>query len=1280
MRGTDPPPDKETLQSFYNNILAGMQQTTKYDIYQRPFKFANGLLARNRITDEVDLAINTLLFFAVNLFTVLLCFPVKLMEHIVPPKYLEEGDTTFYTQKILVKYLNLFVSMVSLILLFIPWAHFFTFDIKKKVTRNMATVSYVILEYFIIFFASIQGYLFGAIALTTFDENSSTKSGPSIWLINGITFVLYVFTYIIWKVITSHQLTMKSGYFGTFSSPYTHIDLAVNFIIAASHPFRSSKFSTLVIVVCVIMVIYGCIRLYKSRVPYYVNFIGETIYIKGAFDYIIFGVYSIITILIGGNSHYFISIAMVLYFMSFVFATAFSSYFHSGGKDPYISTFDIQHTSTELAAISKLRYAIVNSCERVANQTFLNDIAQLRMSVDLMPDLTRICLVKGIDLSEIQIKQPTLTPLDRFSIYFLAYQVNLFLKTQLKEDDEEILDVIDELKKSTKKITEAISKFWTDADDDHRCIKDIWDIITQTNQQLNIAIMMYPQSKEIKQIRDDYYVTTLRRHSRINHIPFTTFHMLNNPIGSVLGFLNKSSKEEKVEIQDAPVERYFSDKEAYAICPVLLGAIICFVIIFVLTVFYDSYDIMFHSTLINDFDLELEIINATIALTDELLVNADMEFTQPSMETIMNTINVTTSDANDLRSKFSRRTQMPKLNNILLNTEHKDAEPISSIPGCKRISFLLNLHEGSVRKADNSTRKCYTFQLNENINGIYPSIDSHIESLRDSIKDASYTHFYVFLVIFVLITFLWWFPIYRLSREKKVMLRAVGRATAFYEHRCEYADPKTYSYYPPIVIYVIFEGLLAINFFLYFFIAYRNQSHVQSHMNQLLAIGKIGAIYQEAIALAIFTFPENSDNGTDQGFYVQLVKQCSTNISNQVDEFIKLDNIGSEEMPIIDLGVNKNKFFANVREFAQLMKEDDFEADSFQLLYSRYIAMKELSKIQSDIIPEMTAFIRRCIQETPCNYWIVSCCSVIIASLALIIAYNYVDWNRSWLRSASMVIRRAMFEDNEVVRAVLNILERKKPNYIDDFPFPVIVRRKEGAIVMCNTKLLSFTPHSKTQIVGQRVENFFGELGDTVTIKDKDGNEVTMEVEINRSGTNHEIIMFKDITELCKTKDEYTSLVNRLTPKGITLPTRGIFYNIRHRFAKPLSDEAMLALEEIEDKMGIIRIGISASTYVGIAKEYVDVKIILKFIVTVAMKIEDPTKNVIASLVKGETSVIPLVAKAIPTLCGTTTQIAAERIINGDFGVIYADKEIIEQNEFDASPFKLEHIKSIPFK
>ena len=117
--------------------------------------------------------------------------------------------------------------------------------------------------------------------------------------------------------------------------------------------------------------------------------------------------------------------------------------------------------------------------------------------------------------------------------------------------------------------------------------------------------------------------------------------------------------------------------------------------------------------------------------------------------------------------------------------------------------------------------------------------------------------------------------------------------------------------------------------------------------------------------------------------------------------------------------------------------EGEFAVDSFNLLYARYLAMLHLSRIHSEVIPTMASYTKRCMVETPCEFWFLSMAIIIVATLSLVLIYKYFEWNSQWIKSASLIIRCAMFDDNELIRSVLNILEREHPNYIDDFPFPV---------------------------------------------------------------------------------------------------------------------------------------------------------------------------------------------------------------------------------------------------
>ena len=958
--------------------------------------------------------------------------------------------------------------------------------------------------------------------------------------------------------------------------------------------------------------------------------------------------------------------------VNFILAYAFYSYFHTTNYDSSLGVFTIERTPNEQMALCKVRYAIINNSQDVANINFLNDIAQLRMSASLIPDITRICLIKDIELEKIQIKQPSITPVTRYSLYFLAYQVDLQMQSKIPDDSTVLQDLADDLKKSTSKIKEALGKFWTDSDDDHRSLKDIWNLIIRTNQQLSNALLTYPHSQLIKSIRDEYYTNTLRAHSKLRKTPYSALQQINNPVGTSFAFLKSKPESTQLEVDDEPVERYFIDKEKCALYPVIIASIVIYLLVIAYTLYFDGISILYHKEIADDYCLEQDVINTTTALTDELLTSADSDFTQPSLQQIIDTIGVTSTEANIIRGHFVRETDMPNTERLLLDLRHVDTQPIIGIENCQRISFLMMIHEVSVRTIDNNTRKCYTYQLSNNVDMIYNAVNRHRTERQDIIRRQKEINFPLFIA-FALFTIVIWVPaIINIKREKKVLLHAVRRATAFYEHRCEYADSTTFDNCAPFLYILIMLVLLVINVFLYFIIISNDEDHLQAHLYQLISIGKIGTLYQEAFALAMFTFPIYSEE-EDKEFYIDLLRKICENITSLVDEFITMDDNSITSVPILDNGSEKNMFLGQIREFSQLLKKGEFAVDSFNLLYARYLAMLHLSRIHSEVIPTMASYTKRCMVETPCEFWFLSMAIIIVATLSLVLIYKYFEWNSQWIKSASLIIRCAMFDDNELIRSVLNILEREHPNYIDDFPFPAIVRRKDGAIVMCNTKLLSFTPHSKTQIIGQRVENLFGPLDKQVKITNKKGEDITLEVEIDSGGSDHEVIMFKDITDICSANLQYKTLVDRLTPAGLKLPTREVLYLFKVRITKPLTSEDFADMAEKEGPLNIIRLVVTGSTYVGAAKPDVDVKNIIEFITHIlAPKISEPEKSIIAAVVKGEVSIVPLVGSSVPALCGITAEKAFGKIVNGEFGSIYVEQEMKDAlNDFDVKPLTL---------
>ncbi|EAX81043.1 hypothetical protein TVAG_512690, partial [Trichomonas vaginalis G3] len=150
-----------------------------------------------------------------DIFTVTTCYPAHFFKHLIPPAFLPENDIAHYSQKIIIRYTTVIISLISMLLLCIPTYIYLNFASESKMKTSLATVAYAVLEYVPLLLTPIQGYLFGAIALTTIADESFSKAEPLAWIFNGIVFVFYIFGTVIWRSTTCYQLPIKKGYFGT---------------------------------------------------------------------------------------------------------------------------------------------------------------------------------------------------------------------------------------------------------------------------------------------------------------------------------------------------------------------------------------------------------------------------------------------------------------------------------------------------------------------------------------------------------------------------------------------------------------------------------------------------------------------------------------------------------------------------------------------------------------------------------------------------------------------------------------------------------------------------------------------------------------------------------------------------------------------------------------------------------------------------------------------------------------------------------------------------------
>lgn len=1260
MGENSPHHDRETLKSFYEYILSGIRQTTKYDFYQKSFIFAHELITRNRVSEKVDFILNFMIFFIMDIFTVTTCYPAHFFKHLIPPSILGESDIAHYSQKIIIRYATVLISVLSLLSLFIPLYIYFNFTIGMKLKSKHATLSYAILEYIPLLLTPIQGYLFGALALTTIADESISKAEPLAWIFNGIVFVLYIFSTVIWRNTTYYQLTIKKGYFGTFIQPYDFIDVIVSFLISAVHPFLSSPFAKYGIVILIMMTFYGAYKLFYSGAQTYTSNFGEILHIKLKMDYIIFGIFSTAAIILARSAFILIPLGLLLYFLSLCLSNTFINFYHSNAREGTTSLFDIKNTPTDTSAIAKVRYACIHSCPEIADISYLNDIAQTRSSMPLLVDITRICLVKGIDLDDIQIKVPIITPNTRSSLYFLAHQVNIFMHSFEDDSEPTVQSLADHLKKATEKVADAMKKFWTDLDDDHRTIRDMWELISETNAEITLAILRYPQSKVIKQIGEDYFLNILKDPVKAKRRPLTTLSLLREPAGTVFNFLKPNAQPPESVDEDSPVDKYLNGKLSRALKPLYIATISIYILSFFLIVmFARSYNKHFNRICV-DTGTAFDLLNTTNTLMTNFLASADSSFTQPSVERIIEVLAFSDSDASDLRSKFPRSPNVPSIVKWLKNLEHNSLSFDPRIPNCRKVSFILSMHESDVRDSDPHTRLCYSVVMSENIHRVFPYLETIVEKRHNDFKGIEKSTYIAVVALLAVFVAFWCVVMYNFWRYKTTVLEAVRRATIFNEHRCEYADST------PLRVLFPFSYIIAVAVILffvthsYFLMLERAEKHLSAKVEQVVLMGRIGYLYQQALSFILFYLPKEQNDDLARTIYKGIVHYASRNMSLFTEKIVELAHEYGQ-VPVFDDPEERDRLLAKIREFAQVIITNITQADSYPFLYARHLAMHELSVIQRKVLPKMINHLWNEIECAPSRFWWMTIIAVVLLTMAMLVIINFLAWNKGWMRASNILIRCTAFDDNDRLKNVIDILENREPNYVDDFPFPTVIRRTNGAIVACNSKILSFTPHSKAQIIGNMLENFFGEIGDKITVTSKEGKKVTMDVQKYKCGKNHEIIIFKDITDLVEAEARYAKLLERLTLTGMDIPYRGPFFVLRHRFQKAITEENFKTISALEEQYDIIRISITITSYIVIAKPESDPLKLIEFSQKVSEIVND-AKSVIACVVKGTISIVPLVGKAIPVLCGPTAEKALNLMINGKFGVLHVDNELIPEN------------------
>lgn len=1291
---------EETLGSFIhslnNNQFFSSRNSNKF------FYFFHNIVTVSYIPNSIDTLIWNILFAIFDFFICFIACPFEWFNNF-GSSVEEQGVNAILSSQITIQQLSMFLISFILVLTCFFWYSFIAFKPEQHhLSPVKSTLLYIIVVYLPLIISPLSGLLFGALLIINSDMNITQYSITTTSVFLSFIFIMYIATCGIFTVLTRYSLTIRNGQYAFWRPPIQTHDLIFLFLNGMFFPIRMPFKPKICTIICVVQILYGINSLITLKNITFISLMGLLIQAKITIDCFCFPILTIVNV--------WLPYSMIMTFSVFVCLGTFStglSFLAVGFLFNYSRAKIMSFTSTNLPSakvmVSMFRFGINFSMVDIIRPEFVKGIALWRFSIDLVPDIVRFCVVTRQSMDDIVIPHLNFGPMKRLPLKFLAFQVDAFEKYSATDGNTRVESQKIELKQLLNRSELLLDNFWTDPSFDQMDVSSLGREMNVISDRFTTALSSFPHSNEIALLWNKY--TT-----EITYVPYpfqlkqnNLLELLYNPTSTVYGYLRPVTEERQknIENKESTIDWYLRVTTMKSTLPFMIYLFVFFVAFIGVTILFALRSLEVSKAQLDRFvntslfvKLQTELSNEKLAEIESQNINI-----RPS-DAILKQLGLTGDAAADFANK--RITSRDELSNLTWLYTYVNTFPSpNDTDKCKDISFVLLL---KYQLTDASPEAIYCQMLYINFYSQYIAniSDPIIYDFSQATKIDKNSLMLIISIFIGASTLLFiFFLIYDLHKQQR-MIYTVKSIISIYKKR---RNLKTKSYHIgfsvifSIILWIILMAISSLLYVACVILDTHDNVHVTSLLQQIAIISGISRTAQNYLASSENRLFGNLDIPEFAGYH-------STNheeLVRYIDDLTK-DGVNSLFQEIEPLNKwtadGKESFSSLLLDYAQLLSSTNTTGD-FDYYYARLLYLSNISLLIDYTLPEMANAAQLDMQKASSTFIIASLVIVLAAILCLFIYIIQFYRKKSWYYAATMYLRRTIIKDPSSFHLIQKMLENPKNDYIEELPFPFIVRNKnDNTISYANTKTKDYIDYTPNQIIGQKFDSIFNVAENICTVDLINRKEAKLQLDIQDIDENYQMIIMIDVSDLYETSQICKEMIERLKPNIESLPLRDSMVYVEFRLDPKTNDlkniasmnlpkfgsnialskslhlannsenesavsceEILNALDEAETKFNAaIRISCGATFYTALIPK--DAVIgeqnslnFLSFLETIIQKVET---QFIAAIVFGEITCFSLDDdETINIVCGRTVQRAHDCIINGQRSKAYIDDIIL---------------------
>lgn len=1165
-------------------------------------------------------------------------FPVTFFSKLDPPLSFEPAATTdFLFARTAIRLTSLFIAVIVLVVSLYQ----FNFKGRAMMSKRRATLLYMSYVHLPLLLTPTLGILFGCGIMVNLRNASLDEIDAAVLFLTGLAFTTLTGSSSLFLEGTRLNLLIPSKTFGYWMFPFDMLDYVAMFIAGVFLPFRNSSYNKYVTIASSVQILSGVRYLWKRQKQVFVTIGPQIMDSKVIVDHILLGILTIIYIYTDTN-HVTKSIFILLAHVLDMVIAAVLHLHNLLVSDEFQSmkTKSSKRTSP-MKVLSFFRSAISMAITDAAEKEDLKWLIQCSFSPEMICEIVRLCVIKGYDLNEIQMRETSFGTVELLQLKFLAFQLRY---ASLRQSQSE--SFYDEIKTEIARVKDQIASFWTEGDYDHMSLVRLGEMMKATHSLIRRACLATPRSVRMQELYQEFSSEVLGSLGALPAVSDSQYFALENPEGTIYEKFAPGARATNMSRQRKTTQEILHKRMATrGGLPVMGFMLFSFIAVYSMAAgLWPKYYIVTREYW-NVFMERTKYMQMGISLGNLQVTRTDRKLSMPDSEKVMKALNVNEETAGQFRSPLAY--EAPFLGDM--SDVVKDLAWLGRLErridpeNCRDVSLPALLAFDSVM--ENPQLRCYL----SNSNMYLVLVGNFVSNMTIAEIQEAQTKYHIALgvcLIFSFFVFLACFLVEKSSFTNK--LREV-RLDLFRkpEYR-EYGSHNLFFSFGFNFLFWLISGACFVGLFYSFLLP---SNGVAERINKLLVdtarITKIAMNLQNVLALVEMTMVDVQNWKTYRSLELE---RCE--IVNDDVEHINEEGLLKQFEELVPLNLwhapNRSSFSEKVLDVCHLLTHmANLSTSELDFLIARYFFMTNVTQLVTSTLPSMFELTHTIVQKDVTYYWWMSVLFLLI-SFGNIIVYRVFVFRRkyAWFKAANALQRLYHPERDE--------------SYLDRFMYPIIVA-ESGVIVYVNRECTSYTDLTISQLIGQRVDDIWT-IEDGICFFE----ERKLRVISEDFGENFEMLIFIDRTEYEQLKTKQENLLRRKTSPLQRLPLRSELTILEMRVNSQKVDpevvfETYKRAEEACPAVARIRCG--CSFYLAVLFDDVSLDDLLAYLSVLMSLPKDSWKiamtHGVVTILSGNSN------NTLPMLVGRAADRAHRCTVDGCYGCVYVDFSIVDGSDAD---------------